>query len=97
MTIQLDRVKEEIHQHLINFERDLLSQMEEELNTFIKSMGESGFLIELAEKHQWLESQLLRTKASLERFEKFVYRMFIYLVIPFSAATIGLFSWISFR
>ena len=97
LTIQLDRVKEEIHQHLMNFERDLLSQMEEELNTFIKSMGESGFLIELAEKHQWLESQLLRTKASLERFEKFVYRMFIYLVIPFSAATIGLFFWISFR
>ncbi|MGK7935163.1 MAG: response regulator transcription factor [Xenococcaceae cyanobacterium] len=97
LTIQIDRVKEEIHQHLMNFERDLLSQMEEELNTFIKSMGESGFLIELAEKHQWLESQLLRTKASLERFEKFVYRMFIYLVIPFSAGTIGLFFWISFH
>lgn len=97
LTIQIDRVKEEIHQHLMNFEQDLLSQMEEELNTFIKSMGESGFLIELAEKHQWLESQLLRTKASLERFEKFVYRMFIYLVIPFSAGTIGLFFWISFH
>ncbi len=97
LAIQLSRVKEEIHQHLRTFEQDLLSRMEEEHNTFIRSMGESGLLAELAERHQLLESQLLRTKASLERFRKFVYRIFIYLIIPVSAGTIGLFFWIGFH
>ena len=97
LAIQLSRVKEEIYQHLMTFEQDLLSRMEEEHDSFIRSMGESGFLAELAERHQLLESQLLRTKASLERFRKFVYRIFIYLIIPVSAGTIGLFFWIGFH
>ena len=97
LAIQLSRVKEEIHQHLMTFEQDLLRRMEEEHDSFFRSMGESGFLSELAERHQLIESQLLRTKASLERFRKFVYRIFIYLIILASAGTIGLFFWMRFH
>ncbi len=97
LAIQLSRVKEEIHQHLMTFEQDLPSRIKEEHDTFTRSMSESGFLAQLAERHQLLESQLLRTKASLERFQKFVYRILIYLIIPVSAGTIGLFFWISFH